>query len=326
MQRNGEAQDLKPVYLIVGEDPYFFNQSLKKLKQRLEREGDLLLDYQEFEAPELDPEALINALRTPSFLSGKRVVVLKRIEQLREADRQRLKEYLQDPADSSSLILQLGDPKKGGPWRKMVGARGEVREKKKYTWSQLRSWVRQKVGQSGKSISGDALQELILRVGPDLERMEKEMEKLFLYYADDQEIKKAGVGKIVSPSIESSVFHLLNAVGRRKAEESLSTFRNLMVQEKNPLGLLALLARHFRHLILAKSFYEQGRSQRQIEESLQVRDFVAASYLEQIRNFTNKQLTNVYRLILETEYRIKSGELEPTKALELLIVGIIKVR
>lgn len=291
----------------------------------MEREGDLLLDYQEFDAGELDTEALINALRTPSFLSGKRVVVLKKIEQLREADRQRLKEYLQDPADSSSLILQLGDPKKGGPWRKMVGARGEVREKK-YTWNQLRGWIRQKVGQSGKSISGDALQELIIRVGPDLEQMEKEIEKLLLYYADDQEIKKAGVEKIVSRSRESSVFHLLNAVGRRKAEESLSTFKNLMIQEKNPLGLLALLARHFRHLILAKSFYEQGRSQRQIEESLQVRDFVAASYLEQIRNFTNKQLTNVYRLILETEYRIKSGELEPAKALELLIVGIVKVR
>ena len=86
-----------------------------------------------------------------------------------------------------------------------------------------------------------------------------------------------------------------------------------------------MVIRQFRLLLLAKEHLTTGGTPGSIASDLSVfARFVAQNLARQTRAFNVEQLENIYRALLDNDYKMKTGRIKPELALDLFITSIAK--
>jgi DNA polymerase-3 subunit delta len=86
-----------------------------------------------------------------------------------------------------------------------------------------------------------------------------------------------------------------------------------------------MLARQIRILIQVSELQGQGLAQDQIAGELKLHPYVVKKGLAQAPNFTMSQLEEAYALLVDTDWAIKTGEMEDELALDLLVVSLTRL-
>ncbi|MFQ6101810.1 MAG: DNA polymerase III subunit delta [Anaerolineae bacterium] len=186
----------------------------------------------------------------------------------------------------------------------------------------LPRWIEKRVRKHGGEIESQAVHQLAAVVGTDLRLLDQEIAKLVTYTNGEHPITKADVDAVVPYAQAAVVFDLVDALGQRDGRTAAQTLHRLLDAGEHPLGLLAMIVRQFRLLIQVKELKEGGATSRDIAQALKLHPFPARKLHSQATHFTGAQLEAVYRHLLDTDVAIKSGEIEPEVALDLLVAGL----
>jgi len=158
-------------------------------------------------------------------------------------------------------------------------------------------------------------------VGNDLRLLDQEIDKLLLY-ADGQQVTTEEVRALVSRARETSIFDLVDCVGRRQTGKALLLLHRLLDDGEAPLYLLAMLARQIRILIQVSELRAQGLNQQEVAKRLKLHPYVVEKGLAQARNFEMPQLEAAHSQLVETDWAIKTGKMEDVLALDTLVVAL----
>jgi DNA polymerase-3 subunit delta len=186
---------------------------------------------------------------------------------------------------------------------------------------ELPNWIRQQVQSRQGDISGEAVQMLAALVGSDMRQLDQEIEKLLLY-TDGQQVTSKEVRLLVSRSRETSIFDLVDNVGRRETDRALRLLHHLLDEGEPPLYLLAMLARQVRILIQVSELQAQGLTPDEMAGRLKLHPFVVKKGIAQARGFDLPQLEAAHERLVETDWSIKRGDVEDVLALDMLVVGL----
>jgi DNA polymerase-3 subunit delta len=129
---------------------------------------------------------------------------------------------------------------------------------------------------------------------------------------------------LVSYVQEANVFEMVDALGRRDGEQALKLLHRLLEDGEHPLRLFGMIVRQFRIMIQVKDLAERGVSPKKIGAQLGLHPFVAKKGRQQSQNFSMEQLETVYHELMETDLAIKTGQMDPVLALDMLIAGLSK--
>ena len=165
----------------------------------------------------------------------------------------------------------------------------------------LPGWIAKAVAPRGKTIAADAARAMAVWIGPDLARLDSEIEKLCLYVGDREEISSADVAAVVTATAGPEPFALTNAIeagDRRKALEALGSLLNVRGEEFRAMGMIGWM---LRSSLQGKKGYRQPR-----------RPAPAAGAAAAIRNF---------RHALRADLAMKSGA-DPLTTLQLLVTTL----
>ena len=188
---------------------------------------------------------------------------------------------------------------------------------------ELGAWIRERVQSKGGSIDGEATEMLAALVGSDLRVLDGELEKLLLY-TGGQPVTGEAVRLLVSRSRETSIFDLVDCVGRRETGRALRLLHHLLDEGEMPLYLLAMLARQVRILIQVSELGAQGLTQDEMVKRLKLHSYVVKKGVAQARNFKMSQLEEAHQRLVETDWSIKRGDAEPVVALDMLVVDLTR--
>jgi DNA polymerase-3 subunit delta len=188
----------------------------------------------------------------------------------------------------------------------------------------LSVWVQRRAGNRGGRFSREASDMLAALVGRDLRLLDQEIDKLLLY-ADGREVTVADVRALVSLARQADIFDLVDCVGRRETERAMRILHRMLEEGAEPLYLMAMLARQVRILIQVSELSEQRLPPPQIARRIKQHPFVVDKGLKQARNFTPDQLTAAHQCLVETDWKIKTGKLEPVLALDMLVVSLTRI-
>jgi len=133
----------------------------------------------------------------------------------------------------------------------------------------LPGWIRQRAEEKGGGISSEAVSMLAGLVGTDLRLLDQEIEKLLLY-ADDRQVTSDDVQALVSHARETSIFDLVDCVGRRQTDRALQLLHRLLEDGEAPLYLLTMLARQIRILIQVAELQERGLTPKEVARRLKL--------------------------------------------------------
>ena len=185
-------------------------------------------------------------------------------------------------------------------------------------------WIEQRARSKGGNLNREAVDLLAAMVGNDLRLLDQEIDKLLLY-AGGRRVTVEDVQTLVSYARQASIFDLVDCVGRRQADRALLLLHRLLDEGEPPLYLLTMLARQVRILIQVSELSAQRLAQGEIAARLKLHPYVVEKTAAQAHNFSPAQLEAAHQRLVETDWSIKSGDMDEVLALDMLVVALTRM-
>lgn len=321
--------NIDPVYCIVGEETYFIDETLNRLKKALATTDDA--EIMSFDLEESPVDFIIDEADTFPFFSEKKLVIAKNASFLKatekgkekiDHDLGRLENWLKNPSDFAVTVFiapyeKLDERKKITKQMKQNSVMLVAEPLKE---NDLNVWVLSAVKSYGKTINNDAIDKLIEMVGVNMLQLQKEIEKLALYLGDEQIITMNLVEDLVAKTLEHDAFKMLNAYLAHNNAEAIQIYHDLLRQKEEPIMLVGLLASNIRTMNNVYYLQRKGYHPTQIAKQLKVHPYRVKLMLEQKTRPSEERLLKALNKLSEIDLMLKSVSGSRERYLEMFLL------
>lgn len=248
------------------------------------------------------------------------------------ADAAPLAAYLKDPTPGVVLIFEASrfdfegdDKRKQDRVRKFYSAIPDIVELHKFTPADARLEAESLIRRAGFRIEPAALDLLIEALGADIARIAVEIEKLSLY-AGNRAVGVDDIAELVPDARATTVFALVNALGRRDRARSLAILDTLTREgEYLPLAL-AFLSTQFRMALVAREAGLKSAGQIQghfTRLGVQMWSSRADQVYQTVSKFTQPQLERALQLIYRADKGLRDARPDDRIVMETFITDLV---
>lgn len=299
---------LLPAYLVDGEDHLKRDTVIRRLHQRLEREGDLSFNSDTFDGASADGEAIVSACCTVPFASEKRLVTVTDVDKLGKKGQTHIVDYLKKPAATTVLLLTSDKLAKNTALYKAVKALGSTAiidctpPKKR----DLANQVRAMAPAHNITVTQKAAEALVELVGEDTVHLDAELNKLAVSHFTDGPVEEAEVRELVARIAEVKPWEFVNAFGARNMKECMR-MKSLM-PSASPYALLRQCVSRIREIMCAQTMLARGENAQQATaEALKMPDWKVRDYVSNARAWHPSELRYALESSMEAERKMKGG-------------------
>lgn len=318
-----------PVYLLVGEESYFVDETIKRLKAALSQEEEA--EVITFDLNEQKVDYVIDEADTIPFFTERKLIIAKNASFLKatekgkekiEHDVKRLENWLAYPTDTAVTVFiapyeKLDDRKKVTKLmkEKCVVLLAETPQNR-----DLNVWVQSEASKHGKAITEDATNKLVEMVGANMLQLQMELEKMALYLGEEHEISIALVEDLVAKTLEHDAFKMLNAYLIHNQQEALRIYHDLLRQKEEPIKLVGLLASNIRTMINVFYLQKKGYHQQQIAKQLKLHPYRVQMIANQKNRPEDQRLLQALYSLADVDLQLKTTGGNRERHLELFLL------
>ena len=282
-------KNFAPVYILMGEEPYFIDKIEELLVQNVLNDTERDFNQMIFYGNDMDVKNIINTARRFPMMSDRQLVIVKEAQNLKNIEL--LSHYVKTPVSSTVFAICHKYKKIDGRKSIVTEAKntGIVFESKKIYDNKMPGFIVSFMKQRSLDIDGKSAQMLADYIGNDLSRLENEADKLSVILANNSskritpEIIEANIG--ISKDFNN--YELVNAIASKdilRANRIADYFDKN--RKANPAQMvLPAIFNYFVNLMIC--FYSKDRSERGIMQVLNLQwSFQATDYLFGLRNYS----------------------------------------
>ena len=236
------------IFALIGEDVFLLRRGLEKLLGERIPAAARDFNLETLEGESVVARDLMERAGTLPVLSPRRVILIREADKIRKGETDRLEPLLSSVPETTDLILVAEKPDSRTTFWKTVRTLAKVQEFLPLHPEKVPAWILEEASRAGLKISSEAARWLAEAVGNDLGVLFATLQKLSLMKKGGGVVTVEDAEAAVIPFSWKSVFDLTNAVGERDLPLALKLFRRMSAAGESPVGLLALLGRHFRIL------------------------------------------------------------------------------
>ena len=303
-------------YLIYGEDTFRSRQKLNAIKTKYidKNLGDTNLAT--LNGPISSYDEITRQILAVPFLAPKRLIILLNLlTQGPKSLQEQIADFLPRSPDSAVIVFyEEGLLDKRTSLFRRLNQPKCVEEFTLLSPPQLRQWVKRRAVDLETSIDPRALERLITITGPDLWRLNQEINKLALYAPNGVDL--AAVEMLVHADPTGDIFQSLDALTARKSEAALGHIYGRLAQGDSPLYIFSMMIYAFRNLLIVQDLLKRNSSQ---QTAFGMHPFVFRRAKAQVQHYTYTQLKVTYQFLEDLDYAIKTGIIEPMVALDLIV-------
>lgn len=313
----------KSIYLLYGEEEYLKKQYKGRLTRAMLPEGDRV-NYAYYEGKGIPVPEIIDLAETMPFFAERRLIVIEDSGLFKTAAPE-LADYLKTMSASACFLFIEKEVDKRGKLYKAVKEKGRIVELSRQDERTLIRWLSGMIRQEGKLIQESTVRYILSKTGVDMENLEKEMEKLFCYTLEKNEITIQDVDAVCTTQITNHIFEMVEAVAKQQKKKALDYYYDLLALKEPPMRILYLLTRQFQLLLEVQGLVKKGMGRKQIAEKAGLHPFAVGKYMEQCRNFRKEELRRIMEEGAELETDVKTGRLNDVMSVELFIISTLNV-
>ena len=316
-----KSGQLKQAYLLYGEEAYLRKQYKDKLQAVLLGEGDAMNSHY-FEGKDINPGEVIDLAETMPFFAERRVIVLEN-SGLFKSGGEKMAEYLTQPAPTAYFVFVESEVDKRSKLYKQVQQLGRAVEFSVQDERTLKRWIAGILKKDNKQITELTVEYFLDKVGTDMENIRSELEKLICYTMDKEVVEQEDIDKVCTNRISNHIFDMVTAIGDKQTERALTLYYDLLALKEPPMRILFLIARQCNTLLQVKQLKNKGFDNKRIGEKVGLPGFVAGKYVTQAAKFKEKELKRAVERCVEAEESVKTGRMNDTMSVELLIMSVL---
>lgn len=281
--RDIRAKRFAPVYILMGEEPFFIDKITDLLVEHVLEESERDFNQLVFYGADTDGIQILNAARRYPMMSRYQLVVVREAQLVRDIEV--LANYAKQPLESTVLVINY--KYKTLDRRKALAAavdkNGILFESKKIPDYKMPVFITSFLQERSLGIDSKAAQMLSDYLGNDLNRLDKELDKLAIIMAEKalKRVTPELVEENIGISKEYNNFELVKALAVHdvaKANRIIYFFGKN--PKNNPIQVtLPVLFNYFSNLLIC--YYTKDRSEAGLMAALglkaafQVRDYLA---------------------------------------------------
>jgi DNA polymerase-3 subunit delta len=316
-----------PAILLLGADPYLRKLCRDKLIDTFVPEAARDWAVARFSAADGEWQEVFQRAATVPMLAPRQVVIVEEVEAIeelgdaaREAATKRLREYLDDPAPFTILVLEAARLDKRMALTKLLLEKA-VTTDLEMTGEEAAALAIASAKEFGVELEPGAASLLVEAVNAEPARIRVELEKLSLYAQKKGTISVADVEDLVVAARKYVVWGIADILAEGRRDAALVFIDGLLRNGEQPPQLLGALATMYRRLIAAHGLPPRTNK---FEAARQMGTFpdAAEQAIQQSRRFSRAQLISALVALANADSTLKSGVANPRAALEILVTQL----
>jgi DNA polymerase-3 subunit delta len=344
-----KRKEISPAYLFLGAEAYQGRRCREALLDAMLGPGERENGLAQYDLTEVSLAQVVDDARSLSLFAAQRVILVSNAEaalprtksdEEDDADGQaaggagELAAYLKDPSPGVVLLFEAtrfefaGDEKKKlERVRKFYSAIAETVELARFSMDEARTEAQALARRAQIAVDPGALELLVEALGGDVARIAVEMEKLSLYCAGGRSISEDDITAMVPDARSTTIFALVNALGRRDRARGLELLDTLCREgEYLPLAL-AFLSTQFRLALVSK---ESGlRSSQQIvghfsRAGVPMWSSRAEQIYQTVGKFSKEQLERGLKLVFAADRDLRSARPDDRIVMERFVLELTR--
>jgi len=197
--------------------------------------------------------------------------------------------------------------------------------------AELRTYFQKQAHQEGLTFDTGVFEELLIKSNFDFSDVQKNLAFLKGYKTEGN-ISSQDIAEAIPKSLQDNIFDMTQLLLRGHIQSVRELVHDLRLQGEDEIKLIAVMLGQFRTYLQVKLLSAQGKSEQQIVSSLsdylgrKVNQFQVRFALRDSRPLSVAFLKKTIKILVETDYQIKTGTLDKDYLFDLALLKIVSNR
>ena len=328
LKRELKSKELGRLYFFHGEEVFLLHHYLGQMKKQLLDPLTESFNYHRLNNETFDIRDFADAVENLPMMAESTFVQVDDIDpfKMNEGDRTKMAEILADIPDYCTVVFTYITI----PWKpdkrlkklwEAVSESGSIVEFAKQDQKDLVAWVSRHFAAHKKRIATELCVYLIDITGGTMTALSGEIDKICAYSGAD-EIRKTDIDAVTEPVLDAVVFQMTDLLSAGRYDQALVKLQQLLKMQQEPLAILGAVGGHFRRISAARVLLDHGRNASELQKLYGLPDFAARKSMDAARRFPAEFCRKAAKLVVETDYQMKTSFDEPERLLEVLILQL----
>jgi DNA polymerase III subunit delta len=317
--------DLKPIYLVCGDDDVKIDAWRARVKQRADAEGGQG-SLEQHDATAMPPDALAADLAALTFATGTRYILIEGVETWKAAQLDPLERALAEMPPETVLVLIARGKAQARLSKAVENAGGESREYEAPNARQLGKWTMERAAEQNLKIDAEGARTLVQLVGPRQQRLAREVERLALLAYPEGKLDAQQLSEMAAGEHELQAYELADAIVSGNERHALAVAERLVAQGETPSRLLYSVVRRLRDVHRAAELLDAGITETDAAGKLGMPPWLAKRAISAAKKAGRHALEDAICVFARLEIDLRGGglradfSLDEQTALSLAIV------
>ncbi|KAF0249664.1 MAG: DNA polymerase III subunit delta [bacterium] len=318
-----KAKKIAPNYLFRGTERYLHQEAIRQLRKAALDESSWMFNWMEYSVASQGLASVIaTAVEYPMF-GDRRVVIAREFEKASEDELVLLKDYLKNPQATTTLVFQAEDLDKRRSFSTALLKGCVVVDLNPLKDREAVDWITNYLNRHKYQMAGTTAGLLVSLAGTDLFTLGNELEKLMTNLGRPGLIPPQDVELLVARAREHSNFELGDAIIARETKTLMRLLVRQLSDRAEPIMLLAIVARTFRQMLIAKELMQQKVPADEIAKEAGIPPFRITDFLTKVRRWDIDKIAFAVRKMAEVDNAMKNSLGKPSLQLEYLLCEVM---
>ncbi|MDA8045738.1 MAG: DNA polymerase III subunit delta [Actinomycetota bacterium] len=316
------------VTLVDGSDPTLVAVALGRAVAELLGDEDRSLALEDYGGDDVDLAAVADACATPPFLVGRRVVVVRDVGRWNTEEVAPLLSYLDDPLDTTALVLVAG----GGQTPPKLAAAAKAKGRVVSTAvdsRQAAAWIEAQVRESGLGLDRAAVNALTEHLGEDASRLLPILEVLQAAFGPGGRVTREDLEPYMGQAGSVTPWAFTDSIDAGNVAMALGHLHRLLEGgARHPLVVLAIIHRHVQSLMRvdSPSIRTEGQAAQAMGMAKGRSTYPAKKALRAAQQWGSDHIADAVGLVAAAEVDLKGQSAWPAEAvLEVLVARLCRL-
>lgn len=301
-----KAGNIKPIYFLMGEEPYYIDKLTEYMETNLLSEDEKGFNQTVLYGRDVSVDDIVSTAKRYPMMAERQVVIVREAQELsRSIDK--LESYAENPMPTTVLVIayKYKTLDKRKKLTKFLDKTGLVYESKKLYENQVGDWLKRVLAGKKLNIEPKAAAMLVDFLGTDLSKIANELDKLAIILPQGSTITPELIEENIGFSKDFNVFELRKAIGERNVKKAYQIAQYFADNPKdNPLVLT--VGQTFGFFVqLLKYHGLKDRSPKSVASALGINPFFVKEYDVAIKNYPMKKVSQIVASLRDIDVKSK---------------------
>ena len=173
---------------------------------------------------------------------------------------------------------------------------------------ELLNYIKNKINENKYKIDYYNIEYLLNKVGNDINNINLELDKLFIYKENDKIINKEDIDLLIIDNIDNIIYEFTNAFIDKNMDKVIKMYHDFKKQNIGADYLISSLSNVLRQVLIIKILSNNGKSNLEISKVIGKKEFYVKKMIERLYQYTEKDICNLITNLSKVDLELKNGE------------------